>query len=147
MKSLSYFALASFFFLSSCSKNNDSLESEDFSAYKFPQTWKLVKMTGNFEGSVSIGQEMVWQENYVFKSDGSFNKTRITERESESASGRYIFDEINNNFLLNYEQYFEIIANCSSNTKEYLYFNEDSNLLLSNWWACDGPGLFYERIK
>lgn len=70
MESLIYFVLASIFIMSSCSKNNDPLESKDFSFNEYPQTWKLIKMTGSLEGSVSGGEEMTWQENYVFKAKG-----------------------------------------------------------------------------
>lgn len=148
MKYLSYFVLASLFVILSCSENNDTIESEDLTLNDFPQAWKLMKMTGSFTGSESVGQEMEWQENYVFKSDGTFLKNRITGGESESASGSYIFDSEDQDFVLNYDLINGIIGSCySGGTKEYLYFNEDSKILLSEWWACDGPGLFYERIN
>ena len=147
MKYLFYSVLASLFVISSCSKDNDTLESRDLTLNDFPQTWKLIKMTGSLEGSESVGPEMAWQENYVFNSDGTFLKTRITEGESESASGSYVFENDNQSFILDYDQINSIIGSCNSDAEEHLYFNEDSKILLSNWWACDGPGLFYERIK
>jgi len=147
MKTLLSFLLIFAFLMASCSKSNNTLTSEDLSINIYPQTWKLVKMTGSLEGSESAGDDMDWQENYVFKSDGSFLKTRITEEEIESASGNYSFDESTQNFILNYEQASVIIGNCGSNTEESLYFNKESKILQSNWWACDGPGLFYEREK
>ncbi len=147
MKTLSSYILISFFLLASCSKSKETLQSEDFSITSYPQTWNLVKMTGSLEGSESTGEEMAWQENYFFKTDGSFLKTRITEGESESASGTYSFDESIQIFILNYNETSAIIGSCGSNMKESLTFNAESNTLQSNWWACDGPGLFYEKAK
>ncbi len=147
MKTLFSFLLTSIILMASCSKSNDVLKSEDLSINLFPQTWKLIKMSGSLEGFESVGDEMAWQENYVFMSDGSFLKTRITDGEIESASGTYSFDENIQNFFLNYEQTSPIIGNCGSNIQESLYFNEESKILQSNWWTCDGPGLFYERAK
>ena len=147
MKYIFHLVLASFLVLSSCSKDNDTLVNKDFTSNDFPQTWKLIKMTGSVQGFESEGEDMDWQENYLFRSDGTFLKTRITEGESESASGSFIFDSQNQNFLLSYNQVNNITGSCSSDAKEHLYFPQNSLILLSNWWACDGPGLFYERIK
>ena len=147
MKYLFYFVLASFFVMCSCSKDNDTLESKDLTLNIYSQTWKLIKMTGSLVGYQSVGQDMAWQEIYVFKADGTFLKTRITEGESESAFGSYTFDNDNQNFLLDYDNPNNTIGNCGSDSQEYLYFHQDGKILLSNWWACDGPGLFYERIK
>ena len=147
MKTLFSFLLISIFLMASCSRNSEVLKSEDLSINIYPQTWKLVQMSGNLVGSESEGDEMAWQENYIFNSDGSFIKTRITEGEIESASGRYSFNENIQNFILNYEQTSPIIGNCGSKIEESLYFNEENKILQSNWWACDGPGLFYKRTK
>ncbi len=147
MKSLLYFIFASVLLLSSCSKTIDALESKDFSINNYPQTWKLIKMTGSQEGSESSGEEMEWQENYVFNSDGSFVKTRISTGELKSASGRYFFNEEIQSFILDYGKSNPIIGSCGSAVEESLYYTKDSKILQSNWWACDGPGLFYKRIK
>ncbi len=147
MKTNFYIFLMACFLITSCSKVNNEQDSKDLSITTYPQTWNLVKMTGNIPGSVSVGEELEWQEKYVFKSDGTFVKSRISEGEIESASGTYSFNEDTQNFILNYEQTSAIIGNCGSNIQESLYFNENSKILQSNWWACDGPGLFYERGK
>lgn len=147
MKTLLYLVLASVFVISSCSNSNGAIDSKDLSVNNYPQTWKLIKITGSMAGSESVGQEMEWQENYVFKSDGSFIKTRNTDGKSESASGSYIFEDNIQNFLLEYNESSPIIGSCGPANKESLYLNEESKILQSNWWACDGPGLFYERLK
>lgn len=148
MKNPFYFLLVSLFVLISCSNDNDATESKSLLLKNdYPQTWKLIKMTGSYKGSETVGEEMEWKENYVFMSDGTFVKTRIAEGESQSASGTYDYDETNQNFLLEYEKMSNLVGTCDSEAKEYLYFDKDGKILLSNWWACDGPGLFYERIK
>ena len=117
--------------MASCSRNSEVLKSEDLSINIYPQTWKLVQMSGNLVGSESEGDEMAWQENYIFNSDGSFIKTRITEGEIESASGRFSFNKNIQNFILNYEQTSPIIGNCDSKIEESLYFNEENKILIS----------------
>ena len=105
-------------------------------------------MTGNFQDSETTGKDMSWQENYVFNSDSTFLKTRNENGESNSAGGYYSFDEQEQSFILNYNNSNPFIGNCTSESKEYLYFNNNNkSLLLSAWWSCDGPGLFYERIE
>lgn len=139
-----YFVM--FLFLNSCSKKDEIIEVQNFTGNEFPQKWKLVKMTGSAQGSETTGQEMSWQENYVFNSDGSFLKTRNENGNSTSAEGQYTFQKAEKSFILNYDNSNPLIENCSSENIEYLYLDKNTSYLLSNWWACDGPGLFYERI-
>jgi hypothetical protein len=49
--------------------------------------------------------------------------------------------------VLTYEEVNNIIGSCYNRPVEYLYYRNDENLLLSNWWACDGPGMFYKKIQ
>ena len=143
----SYCFLVVALFLNSCSKEGQVVKTQDFSIDQFPQKWHLVKMTGSFEGSQTTGEEMEWQENYIFKSDGSFLKTRNEMGESTSATGQYFLNEEEKGFILEYNESSSLIGNCTAENKEYLYFDENSHYLLSNWRACDGPGLYYERIE
>ena len=143
----SYLFLALFLFLNSCSKNEEVNEVQNFTVSQFPQKWKLVKMTGSLKNSATTGQQMSWQESYVFNTDGSFLKTRIENGDLTSSAGNYTFDEKENFFLLNHSQPSVLVGNCSSDTTEYLYLDEKNYYLLSSWWACDGPGLFYERVE
>ncbi len=73
----SYLYLILFVVLASCSKKEEQMKSQDFSFNEYSQKWKLVKMTGSFEGSETTDEEMSWQESYMFKSDGSFLKTEL----------------------------------------------------------------------
>ncbi|MBE7640205.1 hypothetical protein GUB10_07645 [Salegentibacter sp. BLCTC] len=139
----------------SCSteeKNEPQNLSLDLVLKELPQEWKLIKMSGSFENSETTGDDMSWQETYSFFEDGTFTKTRVDqEGESFTASGSFrIPDETQSSekaLVLTYNEANTIIGNCSSEPVEYLYYRNDENLLLSNWWACDGPGLFYEKVQ
>lgn len=144
----SYLLLAMTLFLTSCSKEEPGMEALGFSATQFPQKWILVKMTGNsVETPAYTGENMYWQENYVFNADGSFLKTRIKNGESTTAEGNYTVSEEDQTFILNHHNRNPLIGNCNMGNTEYLSFDKNRVNLLSNWWACDGPGLFYKRIE
>ncbi|APS40019.1 hypothetical protein [Salegentibacter sp. T436] len=150
-----FFTLIVVLSLLSCdTEENDEnqISSLDLVFKELPQEWKLIKMTGSFEGSDTTGEEMYWQETYSFSEDGTFTKSRTTEDgETLKASGEFIISQEMGNpekaLVLTYEEEQAIIGNCYNIPVEYLYYSNDEELLLSNWWACDGPGLFYERIE
>lgn len=130
----------------SCSKKEDPAKPIDFSAGNFPQKWVLVKMTGNMQGSQTTGQDMEWQETYLLRADGSFTKTRITGSETLEAEGTY---EAKNSsgeelLVLTFNEDSAIIGNCTGDNKETLQLTSDATLQ-SSWFACDGPGLYYEK--
>lgn len=139
--------------LLSCStKENEDIQisSLDLVFKELPQEWKLIKMSGSFEGSETTGEAMSWQETYSFSEDGTFTKIRTTEEgETLKASGEFIISQERENsekaLELTYEAEHVIIGNCYDLPIEYLYYRNDEELLLSNWWACDGPGLFYKK--
>lgn len=135
--------------ISSCSWNDQSIENKKLSINKYPQEWKLVKMTTGLSGTEKRGEKMSWQESYMFKSDGSFLKTRKRDGEVRSANGKYSLQEKNREkfFKLEYDNESPLIGNCSSENTEYLYFDEHGDYLMSNWWACDGPGLYYQEKR
>lgn len=143
----SYLFLVLFLIQNSCSKNEELIETQDFAVNEFPQKWKLMKMTGNFQDSEKTGEDMLYQENYFFKSDGTFVKTRIEDGKETSAEGQYIFQKEELSFLLTHNSSNQLIGNCSNKNIENLYFDNNGDYLLSNWWACDGPGLYYKRIE
>lgn len=141
-------------FLSCSTEENKEAQSLslDLVLKELPQEWKLVKMTGSFEGSETTGDEMYWQETYSFFEDKTFIKTRINkEGETLTASGTFrITEEMETSeksLVLTYDEAHDIIGSCYSKPEEYLYYRNDEKLLLSKWWACDGPGLFYKKIQ
>lgn len=147
MKSQLLFLL-SILFLSSCSNNSEQLETQDLSIEKYPQKWSLYKSTGSIPGSETTGNDMEYQEFYIFKADNTFLKTRSADDDQITAEGSYVI-QVNDNevaFLLEFSEESILIGNCSGNKEEYLYLDSAKTTLLSSWWSCDGPGLFYKQV-
>ncbi|MCH4824158.1 hypothetical protein ML462_13350 [Gramella lutea] len=145
---LKFLFLLSFVILS-CSKKSNELEAQDLSVNTFPQKWSLYKMTGSIQYSERTGDDLPYQEYYIFYRDKSFTKIRISDSNERSAVG---FFEIQSNadgvaYLLNYSEESDLVDNCSNDKKEYLYLDDQAITLISSWQACDGPGLFYEQIS
>ncbi|MFP2995597.1 hypothetical protein ABN763_06785 [Spongiivirga sp. MCCC 1A20706] len=126
----------------SCNEN-DALRNEEL-----PQSWKLVKMTGSFQGSETTGDEMAWQETIVFNLNGTFIKTRVRDESTTSASGVFTpaDPESGNIIVLTYNESNILRASCSGDLTEHLGVTEDGTVLYGTWNACDGPGLEYRRI-
>ncbi|SHF56066.1 hypothetical protein SAMN05444483_101594 [Salegentibacter echinorum] len=157
MKKLGLLFLLSFIVLS-CSSDDENEPQEkdmnlDLVLKELPQEWKLVKMTGSFSGSETTGDDMGWQESYIFKSDSTFTKTRLRNGKKLTATGTFVIGTEYKNttaqksLKLTFDKESSIIGSCSNEPLEYLYYKNDENLLLSNWWACDGPGLFYKKVE
>jgi len=113
-----------------------------------PEKWQLVKMSGN-DGSVppSTGSDMDWQEWYLLYSNHTFTKTR--ERDSTVIeSGTYAIVTLSDGKYLEliYKSQNDLIGNCIPEPKELLKFNSEIELTRT-WSACDGPGLFYEKVR
>ncbi|MCE2612341.1 hypothetical protein LVD13_05095 [Flavobacteriaceae bacterium D16] len=133
----------------SCTNDNQEINSLEFNASVLPQKWKLVSMTGNFSGSVEEGEDMEWQETYILTSDQTFTKTRETAELTLTGTGTFQFFSENEavGIVFTFNEDFEIIGNCTGDQIEYLYLDTDQKTLVASWWACDGPGLFYQRIE
>ena len=126
----------------SCSKNDELDMSE------FPQKWELVKMTGSIPNSETTGDEMEWQEFYIFNQDNSFIKNRERDGSTTEVSGTYelIEDSTETVFKLSFTTDNMLIGNCVQETIETLILI-NPNLIRGTWEACDGPGLEYERTE
>ncbi|MBL3654731.1 hypothetical protein [Fulvivirga sediminis] len=120
-------------------------DKEEQSPENTEMTWKLVKMTGNMQGSERTGSEMEYQESYSFSDDNTFTKERSHEGKVKEAKGKYEKVEKNGEkyFELTFDGDSELIGNCTGDNKEFLYFQSE-NTISSSWSACDGPGLIYE---
>lgn len=145
-------ALSFIFILNSCTDNE--LPTDDVSQKTIIQQWKLYKMTGSYQGSETTGNEMAWQETYEFNADSTFSKTRVQNNETITASGTFtvsseysdIYQESKSGIILTYNEPNSIVASCNPDVTEYLAFNSKEDILYNSWWwACDGPGLFYQR--
>ncbi len=63
--------------------------------------------------------------------------------------GMYEFDSSGDEiaYILKFSGDSNLIGNCTGNKEEYLYLANNGTTLLSNWWTCDGPGLFYKLVS
>lgn len=106
--------------------------------------WKLIKMEGSMPNSATTGSAMEWQESYVFDTNGTFTKTRDTI----TAKGNFVVitTATETSLALTYSSSSTIIGNCTGDLKESLTVNSDG-LLESQWRACDGPGLVYQKTE
>ena len=127
----------------SCSQT-DHIASE-----QYPQKWKLTEMSGSIANvPPSTGSDMEWQEYYLLKADGTFTKHRERDQEVKEESGTYNFINLSDGKYLElvYPSKNELVGNCTQEPKELLKLNSE-NILIGTWWACDGPGLKYERVE
>jgi hypothetical protein len=130
----------------------DKAEQEEavlLNGMQLPQKWALVSMSGMIADVLpSTGADMQWQEFYLLKADGTFTKSRTEGDAVSEATGTYEIEELSDgNYLqLTYGASNELIGNCTGEPKELLRF-ESENTLSGTWWACDGPGLIYERSE
>ena len=114
------------------------------------QKWQLVRMTGSFVNSETTGNQMEWQEYYVFKPDGTFLKSRDREGTITEGNGTFEvveFEHDDADYLeLVYKNGLELIGSCNGDATELLVYR--SAIAISNTWnACDGPGLDYELVE
>jgi hypothetical protein len=70
------------------------------------------------------------------------------DNEVKEESGTYTFINLSDGTYLElvYVSDNELIGNCTQEPKELLKLNSE-NKLTGTWWACDGPGLVYERVE
>ena len=137
--------LASFFIIS-CSES-DNTQQEEFINQEVAslsaqgaKVWQLVGMSGMMPNSYTSGNNMSFQESIVLKDDATFIKFREAKEEKKQAAGTYQWQD--NRLTLSYNEDSELIGNCTGTLNETYHL--DDNQLQGDWWACDGPGLFYE---
>lgn len=134
--------------LFSCSADSD-MNSEKSNAEQGQKAneWKLIKMSGSFKGSETTGSEMSWQETITLNPDGTFVKTRIQDNEEQKATGTYEYVTLSDGkyLELNHEVQSDLVASCTSATKELLRV-EENDQLIGTWQMCDGPGLVYKNV-
>ena len=104
------------------------------------------KLTAMSSGQMAGAKEdsLQWEEVYIFGADFSFEKIRVRNGETMSASGNYkrtILDD-GEYFILDYESAHPIIGNCTSDYTETLRIIDETKLQ-GTWLACDGPALTY----
>ena len=130
---------------------SDDLVLKDTELQFTSQKWKLTKMTGSWVNSVSEGEEMEWQEYYIFHPDGSFLKSREQDGIINEASGTFEMVEFDNDdadyLSLKYVVGEELVGSCSGSDKKETLRYLSSTEMYNTWMACDGPGLYYVLEK
>ncbi|QJX48770.1 hypothetical protein HMJ29_18345 [Hymenobacter taeanensis] len=113
----------------------------------YPQTWRLVKMTGQFPASVTTGSALPWQETLAFRADSTFTKTRKQGDQKAETTGTFSLrrNADRQSVILTYPSKQELVNNCVASPKETLIFNADT--LVSSALACDGPRLEYKLAQ
>lgn len=136
------------FALFSCT--SDDLVLKDVDLQFTSQKWELVEMTGSWVNSSTKGDDMAWQEHYIFNPDGTFFKSRIRDSITIEANGIFEIVEFDNDeadyLELTFTSGMELVGSCGNGDQELLRFVSKTELY-NTWMACDGPGLYYVLDK
>lgn len=137
------------FLLSLCSAAFFSCQEDtvQIKAGAYPQTWNLVKTTGQFPASVRTGAELPWKETFTFQADSTFTKTRKQGDETLEASGTFSVRGTGpaRSIRLTYPAKDKLVNNCTATPQETLLLEADT--LISSSQACDGPRLEYKQVQ
>lgn len=110
----------------------------------------LIFLTTGLSVESLSGDEISFQETYIFHSDSTFVKNLKNETNDLIGEGIFIVEISNNETLikLSYDTYIDQISYCSRNNQEFLYLSEDKKTLRNTGCiAFDGTGLYYQRIE
>lgn len=111
--------------------------------------WKLVRMSASLIGSESTGDNMDWQEFYIFNTDSTFFRSQTKNGATIEENGIFSSKVLVNDrpyLSLNYPKDRKLAGSCYGNDKEELVFSL-KDVLSSTWQACDGPGLDYQKVS
>lgn len=122
--------------------------SKEFDYDKFPQQWKLVKMTGQIQGSGTTGADMAWQESILLDTNGTFTKSLERNDQTTVESGTFEFKDLaDGKFLvLTYKSINSMVESCTAGLDETIWVRSEKTMQ-GTWQECDGPGLEYQRIQ
>jgi len=123
--------------------------SEQLETDSGTKKWQLVEMSGQLANEPpATGSAMAWQEYYLLYEENTFKKVREQNGQVKEASGTYEFVTLSDGEYLEliYPSENNLIGNCTGEPKEYLSVASESKLI-GTWWACDGPGLVYEKVS
>ena len=96
---------------------------------------------------MTTGDDMAWQEYYLFSPVGTFVKSRTRDEMATEANDTFEVVEFENDsehyFLLTFDSGEELVGNCGDGVNELLVY-KSATKISSTWQACDGPRLDYE---
>lgn len=128
----------------------EDYREDDINLQYTVQKWELVRMTGSFVNSETTGDEMEWQEYYIFSPDGTFLKSRTIDGLTVEAWGTFEVVEYDNDDMdyleLVYTSGQELIGSCNGDRTEILVYRSEKTIS-NTWQACDGPGLDYNLVE
>ena len=128
----------------------EDYREDDINLQYTVQKWELVRMTGSFVNSETTGDDMEWQEYYIFSPDGTFLKSRTIDGLTVEAWGAFEVVEYDNDDLdyleLVYTSGQELIGSCNGDRTEILVYRSEKTIS-NTWQACDGPGLDYNLVE
>ncbi|WP_339650769.1 hypothetical protein [uncultured Maribacter sp.] len=91
-------------------------------------------MSGNYKGSETTGNDMAWQENYVFSSVGTFVKSRTKDEMASEAKDTFKVVEFENDsehyLLLTFESGKELVGNSGAGVNELLVYKSATKSLV-----------------
>ncbi|MGB5204018.1 hypothetical protein [Eudoraea sp.] len=130
-----------------CTNNDDS--ENVFDIKSFPQEWELTGMSGGLSPVLLTGSDMTWQETLTLESDGRFLKVRRFDEVRIEGAGDFSFSEKEGETYLNltYDSETILIESCTGEKLLETLFMPTTTSLRGGSAPCDGPGLYYNRIK
>ena len=137
-------------FISSCSNDDNSIETLKFSQTDFPQTWELSSLSAGLTGEITDVEEIPVSETYVFEENGTFSKEFLSTSAQGSIQGTYDITNNENRLVLTltYEVDISSLSLCSNGSIETLFVSDDGQVLSNIICTIfDGPALNYERIE
>lgn len=123
--------------------------SEERLVNGYPQRWLLTAMSTGLSGKLLKGVALPWTETLELSVNKRFVKTRWTSNEEQRAGGSFDYLEINGEkyLILRYDAEIDWLESCSNERQTETLFIPTPTSLTGGAAACDGPGLFYERIE
>lgn len=128
---------------------NNAEPQNVFDINSFPQEWELTEMSGSLSNVILTGSDMTWQETLSLESDGRFLKVRRFDEVRIEGAGDFSFSEKEGETYLNliYDSETILIESCTGEKLNETLFMPTSTSLRGGSAPCDGPGLYYDRVK
>jgi hypothetical protein len=153
MKRTLFLFLGSVIILFSCNQDDKNPE------FNILGYWNLVEITPSFSLSDLGGNELDFEEKYIFNNDGTFIKFstkmkgvgEVLEIPAQALGQFQINPSASSqeNVIYEIELVFEtnqeMAANCGEGNSEFLFVTKEYKLINNTWSSCDGPGFIYTK--
>ncbi|SFQ57862.1 hypothetical protein [Hymenobacter arizonensis] len=132
-----------------CHQEGPAPAAPEAAAAPYPQTWRLVKLTGSIPGA-KTGANLPFQETVLFRADSTFLKTRLQGDQYTEARGTFSRQngaDGRRYVLLAYAVAGPLVRSCVANASTEGLAFEGNETLISSTQACDGARLEYQSVK